>query len=350
MNLMINFKIDYAVGAHPNILKCLYETNLLHTAGYGEDPFCQEAIECLRQRLEALESDIHFLVGETQTNLTFISHTLKSYEAVLSATTGHIAFNETGAIEVTGHKVITLPSRNGKVTLEQLKQTFTAHHGVHMVKPKLLYLSNPTELGTLYSKEELITLSTFCKEHNLYLYIDGARLGSALVSSTNTISLADYAKLTDAFYIGGTKNGALFGEALVINHTQLKEDFRLSMKQHGALLAKGRLLGIQFLELFKDNLYYTLAAHANTMANLLQEGLKSLNIPFFVETTTNQLFPIFSYLLIDDLSSHFSFQIWGGYDQHHAIVRLVTSFTTSQQDVHDFLCAVSTFMNKATSS
>lgn len=347
---MINFQIDYAEGAHPNIIKRLSETNLLHTMGYGNDDYCHQAVQCLRSYLKAPDADIHFLVGGTQTNLTFISHVLRPYEAVLSATTGHVAFNETGAIEATGHKVIEIPSLDGKITVEQLQQTFNAHHGVHMLQPKVVYLSNPTELGTLYTKDELSQISSFCLQHHLYLYVDGARLGSALTAPSNDILLSDYPTLTDAFYIGGTKNGALFGEALIITNTDLGENFRFTMKQRGALLAKGRLLGLQFTELFKDHLYYKIGAQANQMASLLKEGLQSLGIDFFVETDTNQLFPIFSYALIEDLAPQFSFLVWKDYDQTHAIVRLITSFTTTKNEIHDFLCAIAHFNHKTTTS
>ncbi len=343
---MINFQIDYADGAHPDLLKALKETNDVQTQGYSIDGYCDLAKQYIQYHLNSVKSEIYFLVGGTQTNLTFISHALRPYQAVMSVSTGHIAFNETGAIEATGHKVIEMISHDGKVSLDLLKKTYASHHGVHMVEPKLLYLSNPTELGTLYTKVELESLFSFCHEHGIYLYLDGARLGSALTASSNTIELSDYARLTDAFYIGGTKNGALFGEALVVNNETLQHQFYLSMKQKGALLAKGRLLGIQFIELFKHNLYFTIGQAANEMANLLKEGLKTLNFSFLVETETNQLFPIFPNSLIDYLHKRFNFLVWETYNDTHSVVRLITSYVTTRQDIYEFLSAIIQFKEK----
>lgn len=343
---MINFQIDYAEGAHPTIMDTLVKTNTQQTSGYGTDYYCQQAKEAIQTYLNPTPCDIHFLVGGTQTNLTFISHTLKPFEAVISPTTGHIAFNETGAIESTGHKVIEIPGIDGKITIDLLNEAFQTHNGVHMVQPKLLYLSNPTELGTLYSKEELEIISNFCKKNQLYLYVDGARLGSALVAPSNTLQLSDYARLTDAFYIGGTKNGALFGEALVISNPNLKEHFRFSMKQKGALLAKGRFLGIQFSELFQNHLYFKIGTEANNMAHLLKDGLITLNFSFLVNSDTNQLFPIFPNNLIDYLHQRFTFLIWDTYDELHSVVRLVTSYSTTRQDVYELLSAIIQFQEK----
>lgn len=343
---MINFEIDYAEGAHQNIMNALMKTNTQQTAGYGVDFYCQKAKETIQRYLNPIPCDIHFLVGGTQTNLTFISHVLKPYEAIISLSTGHIAFNETGAIESTGHKIIEIQGIDGKITVDQLEYIISNHKGVHMLRPKLVYLSNPTELGTLYSKSELVNLSHFCKKNGLYLYVDGARLGSALAATSNTLKLSDYARLTDAFYIGGTKNGALFGEALIISSPNLKENFRFSMKQKGALLAKGRLLGIQFLELFKDNLYTTIGKDANEMAKLLKQGLIELNFKFLVNSETNQLFPIFSNDLINYLKQKFTFLVWDNYDENHSIVRLITSYSTTKEDIEELLQAIITFQTQ----
>ena len=343
---MINFQTDYSEGAHPLILQALINTNLEKTPGYTEDFYCQQAKNHIQKYLHSRECEIHFLVGGTQTNLVFISHVLKPYEAVISPSTGHIAFNETGSIEATGHKVIEIKSINGKVTLEDLEQTIHAHSGVHMVQPKLLYISNPTELGTIYSKEELETLSNFCKKYHLYLYVDGARLGSALTASSNTLQLSDYARLTDAFYIGGTKNGALLGEALVISNPNLQPHFRFSMKQKGALLAKGRIIGIQFSELFKNRLYFEIGTQANEMATLLKQGLIALNFSFLVDSETNQLFPIFPNTLIEYLQKRFSFLVWKKYNDSDSVVRLVTSFSTTRQDICELLSAIIQFKEK----
>lgn len=343
---MINFQIDYADGAHPDILAALMKANQIQTEGYQTDEYCQLAKQSIQKHLNALESEIYFLVGGTQTNLTFISHALRPYQAVLSASTGHIPTTETGAIEATGHKIIEIISQDGKISLKQLEQTYNNYDGFHKVEPKLLYVSNPTELGTLYSKKELEALFNFCHQHEMYLYLDGARLGSALAASSNTMKLSDYAKLTDAFYIGGTKNGALFGEALVINHPSLQHQFYLSMKQKGALLAKGRSLGIQFIELFRQNLYFTIGQEANEMAQLLKEGLKTLNFSFLVETETNQLFPILPNSLIDYLHQRFNFLIWQAYDDTHSVVRFITSYVTTKQDVYELLSAIIQFKEK----
>lgn len=342
---MINFQIDYGEGAHQNIMSALMKTNTLQTPGYGFDFYCQKARDAIQHYLNPIPCDIHFLVGGTQTNLTFISHVLKPYEAIISLTTGHIAFSETGAIESTGHKVIEIQGTDGKVTVDQLAYIISTHKGVHMIRPKLVYLSNPTELGTLYSKYELESISRFCKKHQLYLYVDGARLGSALAAPSNTLQLSDYARLTDAFYIGGTKNGALFGEALIISNPNLKDNFCFSMKQKGALLAKGRLLGIQFLELFKNDLYTRIGKEANEMAKLLKEGLIKLNFLFLVNSETNQLFPIFPNDLIHYLSQQFTFLVWDNYDENHSIIRLITSYSTTKEDVEKFLQAIITFQN-----
>ena len=344
--MMINFKIDYADGAHPKILEKLLTTNADQTPGYGEDDYCQQAQAAIQSYLGSTPCEIHFLVGGTQTNLTFISHALKPYEAVLSAQTGHIMTNEVGSIEATGHKIIPLPATDGKVTLHALHTFFKQPQTIHMVKPKLLYLSNPTELGTLYSKQELEELSKFCRQHHLYLYVDGARLGSGLVAPSNTLTLEDYARLTDAFYIGGTKNGALFGEALVLIHPELDQDFRLNMKQKGALLAKGRLLGLQFLTLFQDALFFEIAHLANQRANELRQGLLHLGISFWTSTQTNQLFPILPNHLLPVLSERFSFTIWEPYDEHHSVVRLVTSYATSKDDIIQFLETLNTLYKK----
>lgn len=343
---MINFQTDYSEGAHPLILEALIKTNLEQTPGYTEDFYCEQAKHYIQQLLDTKGCEIHFLVGGTQTNLVFISHVLKPYEAVISASTGHIAFNETGAIEATGHKVIEIKSVDGKVLPKDLEAVIYNHNGVHMVQPKLLYLSNPTELGTIYSKEELRILSNLCKKYHLYLYVDGARLGSALTAASNTLQLSDYAHLTDAFYIGGTKNGALIGEALVLSNPDLQPHFRFSMKQKGALLAKGRIIGIQFSELFKNKLYFEIGEQANEMATLLKQGLTTLNVSFLVDSQTNQLFPIFSNELIEYLQKRFSFLIWEKYSDSDSVVRLVTSFSTTRQDIYELLSAIIQFKEK----
>lgn len=334
---MYSFKNDYSEGAHPRILNALMESNLEQTDGYGEDPYTARAVELLKKRIKSSNVDIHFLSGGTQTNLVSISAFLRPHEAAIAANTGHILVHETGAIEATGHKVISIEVSDGKLNPHHIKSVLHAHTDEHMVKPKLVYISNPTEIGTIYKKAELEELSIFCKENNLILYMDGARLGSALCCYENDLELSDLAQLTDAFYIGGTKNGALLGEALVICKESLKEDFRFYMKQKGALLAKGRVLGIQFLELFKDDLYLDLARHANKMAGLLKSGIESMGYNFLIQSPSNQIFPIFPNKVIEKLQEKFSFYVWSKVDDDNSSARLVTSWTTREDAVKAFI-------------
>lgn len=334
---MYSFTNDYSEGAHPRILNALMESNLVQESGYGEDHYSKKAIELLKEKLGNTEIDIHFLTGGTQTNLIAISSFLRPYEAAIAANTGHINTHETGAIEATGHKVLTVETPNGKLNPALIKEVIDEHTDEHMVKPKLVYLSNSTEIGTIYSKAELELLSEFCIENHLILYMDGARLGSALCSSENDLKLSDFPSLVDAFYIGGTKNGALIGEALVICKDSLKEDFRYSLKQKGALHAKGRLLGIQFLELFRDNLFFELATHANQMAELLREELTMLGLRFLSHSPTNQIFPILPNSVISELQQNFQFLIWEKVDTDSSAVRLVTSWATKEEEVKGFI-------------
>lgn len=335
---MIFFRSDYSAGAHPQILEALGATNFEHTDGYGEDQFTLNAAALIKKRIGKEEVDVHFMVGGTQTNLTAISAFLRPHEAVVSAKTGHICVHETGAIEATGHKVIHLPSEDGKVTPEQIDQCIIEHEDEHMVLPKLLYISNSTEIGTIYSKQELIALRQTLDRHHMYLYMDGARLGSALTSPVNTdLTLEDLPYLCDAFYIGGTKNGFLFGEALVIVNPTLKEDFRFIIKQKGGLLAKGRLLSIQFEVMFKNNLYFDLAKKTNDLAEILRKGIKEKGYSFLVDSPTNQLFPILPNTLVEKLEENYFFYRWCPYDENNTVVRLVTSFTSTEDEIHKFL-------------
>ena len=335
---MIFFRSDYSAGAHPQILEALGATNFEHTDGYGEDQFTLNAAALIKKRIGKEEVDVHFMVGGTQTNLTAISAFLRPHEAVVSAKTGHICVHETGAIEATGHKVIHLPSEDGKVTPDQIDQCIIEHEDEHMVLPKLLYISNSTEIGTIYSKQELIGLRQTLDRHHMYLYMDGARLGSALTSPVNTdLTLEDLPYLCDAFYIGGTKNGFLFGEALVIVNPTLKEDFRFIIKQKGGLLAKGRLLSIQFEVMFKNNLYFDLAKKTNDLAEILRKGIKEKGYSFLVDSPTNQLFPILPNTLVEKLEENYFFYRWCPYDENNTVVRLVTSFTSTEDEIHKFL-------------
>ncbi|GEA29156.1 threonine aldolase family protein [Clostridium diolis] len=334
---MYSFKNDYSEGAHSRILNALVETNLEQTDGYGTDQYTERSVNLLKKKIDREDVDIHLLVGGTQVNLTAISAFLRPHQAAIGADTSHINCHETGAIEATGHKVITMKTNDGKLTPNLIQNVVDSHSDEHMVQPKLVYISNSTELGTLYTKAELIDLHDCCKRNKLLLYLDGARLGSALVAEENDLTLADIAKLVDAFYIGGTKNGALFGEALVICNDELKEDFRYFIKQKGGLLAKGRLLGIQFEELFKDDLYFELAKHANKMALMLKGAIVDEEYKFLTESFTNQQFPIFPNNLIEKLSEKYSFNIERVIDSNYTAIRLVTSWATKEEIVLEFI-------------
>lgn len=334
---MISFKNDYSEGAHPRILKTLVETNLEQAEGYGQDRFCLEAAELIRHRVGREDADIHFVSGGTQTNLIAISSFLRPHEAAISARTGHVFVHEAGAIEATGHKVLSVESPDGKLDPDRIKPILDFHTDEHMVKPRLVYISNPTEVGTVYSRKDLEALRSFCDRHDLLLYADGARLGSALCVPEADLDLSGMAQLTDAFYIGGTKCGALVGEALVLCQPSLRQDFRFHLKQRGALLSKGRLLGIQFLELFRDDLYFELARHANRMADRLRSALAGFGFDFLADSPTNQIFPILPDALIDELRKEFDFYVWSKVDERLSSIRLVTSWATREEAVSAFI-------------
>ncbi|WP_318503369.1 threonine aldolase family protein [Bacillus sp. T3] len=334
---MYSFKNDYSEGAHPRILNALMESNFEQEEGYGEDRYTKKAIELLKEKMDRSDVEIHLLSGGTQTNLTAIAAFLRPHEAAIAAQTGHINTHETGAIESTGHKIISIDTTDGKLTPIQLQEVLDGHPDEHMVKPKLVYISNSTEIGTIYNKKELKALSQSCSENKLILFMDGARLGSALCSSQNDLELSDLPNLVDAFYIGGTKNGALIGEALVLCRDELKVEFRYYMKQKGALLAKGRLLGIQFLELFRDDLFFELAKHANTLAEKLSKEMSQMNIPFLTVSPSNQIFPILPKSVINKLERQYSFHIWENVDETHCAIRLVTSWATKEEEVNAFI-------------
>ena len=334
---MYSFRNDYSEGAHSRILNALVETNLEQTEGYSTDFYTEKAIDLLKKKIDCEDVDIHLLVGGTQVNLTAISAFLRPHQAAIGADTSHINCHETGAIEATGHKVITMKTDDGKLTVDLVQKVVDTHTDEHMVQPKLVYISDSTEVGTLYTKSELEQLHKCCRKNNLLLYLDGARLGSALVSEENDLTLADITKLVDAFYIGGTKNGALFGEALVICNNALKENFRYFIKQKGGLLAKGRLLGIQFEELFKDDLYFDIARHANKMAILLKDALREKGYKFLTDSSTNQQFPILSNDIVEKLSEKYSFNIERVIDKENTAIRLVTSWATNEANVLEFI-------------
>ncbi|MBU3840794.1 MAG: aminotransferase class V-fold PLP-dependent enzyme [Candidatus Ruminococcus intestinipullorum] len=334
---MLSFMNDYSEGACVEILKLLEDTNTMQHAGYGMDSICEEAKAYIKKELENELAEIHFLTGGTQTNKTVIAAALRPYEAVIAVDTGHIHVHETGAIENSGHKVITVKGVAGKMLPEAIDKVVEEHTDEHMVKPAMVYISNSTELGTIYTKQELEAISRKCKEHGLILFLDGARLGSALMACDNDIKMRDLAQLCDIFYIGGTKNGALLGEAVIILQDRLKENFRYYIKQNGGMLAKGWILGIQFLGLFQEGAFYRLAEHANRCADILRKGLKELGIPMLVETTTNQIFPIFSNELLEDLEKEVKMSIWERVDRESTAVRMVTSWNTKEEDVEKLL-------------
>ena len=334
---MYYLKNDYSEGCHPNILSALASTNLEATTGYGLDRYCQEAEGYIKAVFGCPDADVHFLVGGTQANMTVISHILRPYEAAITVTTGHIAVHESGAVEATGHEVLTYPAPDGKVTPEIIRMAFRDNPDEHTVEPGLVYISNATEIGTVYQKAELAALHDCCREMGIYLYLDGARLGTALTSPASDLAPEDLAKFCDVFYIGGTKNGALFGEAVVIVNDTLKKHFRTSIKQRGGMLAKGRLLGIQFTELFRDGLWFDLAKRANALAQKLQQGLREKGVQLMVESPTNQIFPIFSNEDVKRLSEKFAFEVWGKQDETHTIIRLVTSWATREETVDALL-------------
>lgn len=344
---MYSFKNDYSEGAHPRILQALVESNFLQEDGYGVDQFTQKAIELLREKIGNKDVDIHLLSGGTQTNLTAIAAFLRPHEAVIAASTGHILTHETGAIEATGHKILSVETENGKLSPSHIKTVLDLHKDEHMVKPKMVYISNSTEIGSIYTKADLKDLKDLCQEYHLILYMDGARLGSALCSEESDLRLNDLPSLVDAFYIGGTKNGALLGEALVICRDSLKEDFRFHLKQKGALLAKGRLLGIQFYELFRNDLFFELARHANNMATLLREGCSNSHLSFLTHSPSNQIFPILPNELIIELQKNYSFYIWEKIDSNHSAIRLVTSWATKEEEVRGFVEDMKKYMQVA---
>ncbi|MGE8291963.1 MAG: threonine aldolase family protein, partial [Sphingobacterium sp.] len=319
---MYNFKNDYSEGAHPRILDKLIETNLVQQSGYGEDEYAQQAKAILKERLNNPNASIYFVSGGTQTNLLVISFLLRVHEAVISAKTGHIAANETGAIEATGHKVITTETADGKLRPEDIANVLEAYAlAPHVVKPRIVYISNSTEIGTIYTRDELKALFQFCQSHHLLLYLDGARLGHALTAENSDLTLAVISEYTDVFYIGGTKNGALLGEAIIFNKPELAIDFDYAIKQKGAMLAKGRILSIQFLELFKDDLYFDLAQKANALAMRIASAVHEKGYTFLTESTTNQLFPILPKKVIERLSQHYQFYSWKNIDAEHTAIR-----------------------------
>lgn len=332
---MYSFNNDYSEGACPEILKALIETNFTQEDGYGLDTYSLEAAELIKQTINRDDIDIHFIPGGTPCNILGIVTCLKNYEAVICVESGHINVHETGAIEATGHKILTCKGNNGKISPQEIEEIFLNRMEDHMVYPKMVFISNSTELGSIYSFDELKAISDMCKKYDLYLYLDGARLASALTSKDNDLNLSLITELVDMYYIGGTKNGALLGEAMVIKNPKLKENFRYYMKQRGQMLAKGRVIGVEFKTLFTNNLYFELAKHANNMAQTIRMIFEKYGYPFFSYSPTNQIFPILPNDLIEELSKHFKFEVWEKYDENNSVVRFVCSRNTKQEAILD---------------
>ena len=332
-----SFKNDYSEGCHHIILEALMRTNFSQQNGYGLDDYCAEAERIILEKSKSPHSKVHFVSGGTQANLIVISSILRPHESVIAANTGHIFTNESGAIEATGHKVHGVETTDGKLKPEDIQKVLDAHTNVpHQLKQKLVYISNSTEIGTIYTKKELEDLSNFCKEKKLYLFMDGARLGHALTAESNDLTWEDVAKFTDVYYLGGTKNGALLGEAIVINRQNLQNEFGFHIKQKGGMLAKGRLLGIQFQELLKDDLYWDLAKHANQQAMKIKQTFKEIGCNFLAETDTNQIFPILENHQIEKLSEQFDFYVWKKINAQKSAVRIITSWATETEVVERF--------------
>lgn len=339
--MKFSFKNDYAEGCHPRILEALIQNNLVQQPGYGLDEHSAAAAKLIKHHCKSPDAAVHFVSGGTQANLLVISAALRPHESVISASTGHIFTNETAAIEATGHKVNHIDTADGKITPQQIEQVLQAHTNVpHQVKPKMVYISNATEVGTIYSRKELEDISTFCRSRQLYLYLDGARLGPALAAHTSDLNLEEVARLTDVFYLGGTKNGALLGEAIVINHPELQMDFGFHVKQKGAMLAKGRLLGIQFEELMRDGLYFDLSKHANQQAMRIKEAFLKQGIGMLADTETNQIFPVLAHHEIEQLQQKFDFYVWQKVDAQKSAIRIITSWATTDEAVAEFLYAI----------
>jgi threonine aldolase len=334
---MLFLKNDYSLGAHPAVLDALVKTNMIYADGYGMDDFCATASTQILNRIGCANAEVHFLPGGTQTNITAIAAFLRPHEAAIAPETGHICCHETGAIEATGHKIIHVPSEDGKILPDQIDEVMRFHEDEHYVKPRLLYISDSTETGAFYKKSELQQLRKACDRNNLLLYLDGARLAMALTASGNDVVLEDLPEIADAFYIGGTKCGALFGEALILVNDSLKSDFRFLLKQRGGLMAKSRLMGIQFQALMEDDLIFRLGAHSNLMATKLAEGIKKAGYRFAVEPATNLIFPIFPNSLIEELQKKVMFEGWRPYPDGTSAIRLVTSWGSTEEEVNDFL-------------
>ena len=341
---MYQFQCDYNQGAHPRIMERLLETNLEQTVGYGEDHYCAAAREAIRTAIGRTDVDVHFLVGGTQANATVISSILRPYQGVLCASTGHINVHETGAIEHGGHKVLAINAKDGLLVAEQIRKAMELHYAEdgpeHTVQPGMVYISFSSELGTVYTLQQLQEISSACREYGLPLFIDGARMGYGLASEGCDVTLQDIAELADVFYLGGTKQGALFGEAVVIVNDALKKDFRYFIKQNGGMLAKGRLLGLQFLTLFEDGLYFRISQHAVRQALRIRDAFESKGFEMLVHSPSNQQFPILDNDTMSRLAENFLFSVWQKIDESHTAVRFCTSWATDEKAVDSLINAI----------
>jgi threonine aldolase len=334
---MYFFRSDYSSGAHPEILKAIVAANEEQWDGYGADDHSDNAKRIIRERIGRSDNDVYLMVGGTSTNLTAMASFLRPHESVVAPRTAHIYVHEAGAVEATGHRVSAWITPDGKLRPEHIIAAKEEYEDEHMVWPKMIYISNTTEIGTVYTKAELTALRECCDKYDMYMYIDGARLGSALTSPANDLTIEEIAAMADAFYIGGTKNGLLFGEALVVNNDNLKPGFDHIMKQRGALLAKGFLIGAQFEALFKDDLYFKLAAHANDLAAKLRAAITECGYTFEVDSPSNQIFPIFKLPFIEELEKEFFFYRWHKIDEEQWSIRLVTSWESREEEVDAFI-------------
>lgn len=334
---MIFLKNDYSLGSHPKVLQALIDTNMTLADGYSIDPFCDGAADMIRELCQCPEAYVQFLTAGTQTNQTALAAFLRPHHSVIAPSTGHICVHETGAIEATGHKINHVKTVDGKLRPEDIEAVMIEHEDEHFVKPGIIYISNSTETGLIYTKDELYALREKCLEHGLLTYIDGARLAMAMTAAENDLTFADLPKVCDAFYIGGTKCGAMFGEALVIVKKELQQDIRWLVKQRGGMLAKGRLLGVQFQALLKDDLYLELGAHANCLAKKLADGIAAKGYEFAIPPQTNMIFPLFTKEQVQMLSEKVMFEGWQFSSETHSCIRLVTSWGTTEEEVDAFL-------------
>lgn len=333
---MIYFLSDYSQGAHPKVMEALAKTNMEHSDGYGLDGHCEHAAEMIKAMICIDKCQVYMMVGGTPCNVTMIAASLRPYESVVALRTGHAYFHETGAVEATGHRVVAMDGINGKMTPELIDKAWEEYEDEHTPLPKMVYISQPTECGSIYSKMELTTIRNKCLEKNMFLYVDGARLGAALTAESNDLSIRELAQLCDAFYIGATKNGALFGEALVVCNDEMNDHFRFMMKRQCSLLAKGRLIGVQFealLEGGENSIYFEMASHANQMAKIIRDELTMLGMKFYSDSQTNQVFPILPVSIVKALEKEFSFYRWAPEKSGMVPIRLVTAWGTERKDV-----------------